>query len=191
MPLLTVEELNDFRKRMVDACNLNGEEDVQVFIESGTHYGGTITTASQIFKSCYTIEIYDKIYNEHIVPNLIPNYQNVRFILGESYRVFEVLLDEIKEPCMFWLDGHYSGGGTGKGTLDAPVNEELDVILRKIKQPCCIAIDDVRLFGKLLGEDWRNVTEESILQVVIPSGRLIKWYYVGDRMLLFLSRSNE
>ena len=184
MPLLTEQELLDFASQTKDICNI---DKLDVFIESGTYLGETISTASKVFKTCYTIEIHEPTFNYRIKPNLVPKFSNVSFILGESYRVFETLLPTIQEPCLFWLDGHYSGPGTGQGTVDAPINEELEVIIRTYKYPCCIAIDDVRLFGKKLGEDWRNVTEESILNQVQTSNRLIKWHYIGDRMLLFLS----
>ncbi len=50
-------------------------------------------------------------------------------------------------PSLFYLDGHYSGGFTGRGDKDSPIIEELNAILTNTNYPFKIVIDDARLFG--------------------------------------------
>jgi hypothetical protein len=55
-------------------------------------------------------------------------------------------MNELNEPAIFWLDGHYSGGFTAMGEKETPVYEELKIIFSN-KQDHVILIDDARLFN--------------------------------------------
>ena len=66
---------------------------------------------------------------------------------GESGVVLKSIVDGLKGPTLFYLDGHHSGGFTGKGDKVCPALEELDLILTSISVPFTIVIDDARLFG--------------------------------------------
>ena len=65
---------------------------------------------------------------------------------GDSSKVLPELLDKIKKPCLFWLDGHYSGGITGKGDLNTPILNELKSIFSHQIKDHVILIDDARCF---------------------------------------------
>ena len=59
------------------------------------------------------------------------------------------ILSNIKQPCLFWLDAHYSGGITTKSELETPIMQELHHIfnnsrINKIQH--VILIDDSNLF---------------------------------------------
>jgi hypothetical protein len=97
------------------------------FIESGTHNGATIFSIEPHFDKLITIEYSEKYYNR--TKNKYTG-NKINFILGDSSIVFETLLPTISDKCIFFLDGHWSGGDTGHSTKDCPLNEE---ITHKIK----------------------------------------------------------
>jgi hypothetical protein len=56
------------------------------------------------------------------------------------------ILSRINKPCLFWLDGHYSAGGTAKGEKNTPIMEELTAIHFHPVKNHIILIDDAREF---------------------------------------------
>jgi len=52
----------------------------------------------------------------------------------------------VEKPCLFWLDGHYSGGNTAKGEKETPIMEELRQICAHPVKNHLILIDDAREF---------------------------------------------
>jgi hypothetical protein len=75
--------------------------------------------------------------------------KNITIIHGDSGKVLPKILNDIFEPAIFWLDGHYSAGITAKGNKECPIFEELDAILDKKykKYNHVLLIDDARLFN--------------------------------------------
>jgi hypothetical protein len=107
--------------------------------------GETSREMSKHFKFVYTIEIDQKIYNN--TKKLFKKYSNITPLLGDSGLVIEDLLTKIdkKETCIFWLDGHYSGGITGLGEKETPIKAELKHIYNHSNSHL-IMIDDARMF---------------------------------------------
>ena len=60
----------------------------------------------------------------------------------------EITIDINSERILFWLDGHYSGSGTGYAKNKCPIFEELSAISSRKLINFVICIDDIRLFGK-------------------------------------------
>jgi len=60
--------------------------------------------------------------------------------------LFDIIKD-IKEPVIFWLDGHYGGDLHGRGEIDCPILQELDAIFRSLPFDHFILIDDARCFN--------------------------------------------
>jgi len=52
----------------------------------------------------------------------------------------------INEPCLFWLDAHYSGGVTAQADSETPIVEEIKVILEHSCSDHVMLIDDAREF---------------------------------------------
>lgn len=52
----------------------------------------------------------------------------------------------MNEPCLFWLDGHYSGGNTSNGEKETTIMEELKRICAHSVINYVILIDDAREF---------------------------------------------
>ena len=55
-------------------------------------------------------------------------------------------MSNIKKPCLFWLDAHYSGKGTAKEDVITPIIYELQCILNSSNLNHVILIDDARFF---------------------------------------------
>ena len=73
--------------------------------------------------------------------------KKLQLILGNSGKELGNLIPQITQPCLFWLDGHFSGGMTAKGATKTPVCEELNHILAIRHVPYVVLIDDAREFG--------------------------------------------
>jgi hypothetical protein len=61
---------------------------------------------------------------------------------GDSTQVLREVLSRIEEPCLFWLDAHYSGKGTALADCETPVWGELSHAVKSH----VILIDDARCF---------------------------------------------
>ena len=73
--------------------------------------------------------------------------KHITILHGDSGEVLEQVLARINKPCLFWLDGHYSGGVTAKGSLETPIQKELTHIFNHPQaHNHIILIDDARLF---------------------------------------------
>lgn len=130
------------------------------FIESGTYTGDTIFNIETLFDKLYTIEISETLYKN--TSNLYKG-NKINFILGDSVNVFNYLLPLLNEKCIFFLDGHYSSGITGRGEKDCPLNEEIKLINDKFNNEAILIIDDYRLFGTKTNEDWSDINKDNIL----------------------------
>ena len=66
---------------------------------------------------------------------------NARLLGPES----EAIIEELAEPALLWLDGHYSGPGSAHGDLDTPIRAELEAAVLA-PHGSVILIDDARIF---------------------------------------------
>lgn len=115
----------------------------KVFIETGTYKGDGVEKALKAgFKTVYSIEISPQIFGE--TQKRFLNNPDVHLFLGNSPEVLKNILPEITEPATFWLDGHYSGGDTAKGSSWTPLIEELEIIGAHPIKTHTILIDDMR-----------------------------------------------
>ena len=150
--------------------------------------GDTLYNMLHDFNKLYSIELSEKYFSQ-AVKRFDDN--KVTIIHGDSTIILKTLLNEVNSSIFFWLDGHWSGGDTAKGDVDCPLLEEITIINDICKSKCIIAIDDVRLFGTNINENWLNVTRENILNIV--KNRLISCEYYpsnldpNDRMVLHLN----
>ena len=118
---------------------------IRTLVETGTQKGATLAATLDYFDRLYSIEIYQ--------PSVIAarkrfrRWPKVTIIEGDSATALPALVKTIDEPILFWLDGHYSGEGTGQGDQHSPIVAEIDHILA-LRPPGrdAIIIDDARLF---------------------------------------------
>jgi hypothetical protein len=123
--------------------NLQNKFNAKILVETGTYLGAMVKAQAKFFTKIYTIEVSKEIYIK--TKEELKLLSNVDFILGDSGEVLQELVTKIKEPALFWLDGHYSGGITSKGILNTPIYKELDSILNTPYQHV-ILIDDAQDF---------------------------------------------
>lgn len=115
-----------------------------VFVETGTFRGDTTYALSGQFDRCVTIEV-DQVLFEAALERF-RGKPNIQVIRGDSGKIIPEVLNGLTGAAIFWLDGHYSGVGTGMGHAEAPIRAELEAILRPSRFDHIVAIDDARLF---------------------------------------------
>ena len=81
-------------------------------------------------------------------------HNHIEILFGDSAHVLPKIMGNVKEPALFWLDGHFSGGETAES--HCPVLDELKAILVSPFQHI-ILIDDARCFD---GTDGYPTIEE-------------------------------
>lgn len=118
---------------------------LRTLVETGTFFGDTVAALTGAFGRIFTIELAPKLCA--LARDRFRQHPNVQVIEGDSGVELPRLLPTLSEPCLFWLDGHFSGGVTARGEIDTPVLAELSSLLRNRSQADVILIDDARLFG--------------------------------------------
>ncbi|MBW2558590.1 MAG: hypothetical protein JRD69_07155 [Deltaproteobacteria bacterium] len=118
---------------------------VETFIETGTYLGDMVNAVRDTFNKVYSIELDTTLYEQ--AKKKFSRYHNISIFHGDSSKVLPVILADINEPCLFWLDGHYSGGITAKGDFNTPIMQELNCVLDHFIEEHVILIDDAREFN--------------------------------------------
>jgi len=121
---------------------------IRVFIETGTYHGAMVEAMRNQFRVIHFIEIYKPLYEENV--KKFSKYKHIFLHLGDSTHVLPKIMKDIREPAIFWLDGHFSGTGTGKGSTSTPIMKELECIFNHEIKNRVILIDDARCF---IGKD--------------------------------------
>ena len=118
--------------------------DAKIFIETGTYLGEMVEAMSNYMTGIFSIELSVDLFNKSRIK--FAQNKHITLLQGDSGNILPELLKRITTPCLFWLDGHYSGGITSKGSLETPIINELNAILSHKIQTHMILIDDARLF---------------------------------------------
>jgi hypothetical protein len=122
---------------------LQNSFNIENFVETGTYMGETTFWASRYFSNVFTIEIFAELSNAVASRPNCP--KNIRFIVGDSGKSLHNIVPELKGRTLFWLDGHYSGPGTGgEGDFECPVLCEIEAASQAVDS--VILIDDARCF---------------------------------------------
>lgn len=117
----------------------------QIFIETGTYLGDMLVAMKDRFDLLISVELSPTLW-QNAVKRLVA-YPHIQLKQGDSGAVLHEIVPALAGPALFWLDGHYSGEGTAKGSKNCPIYEELHAILMKSKAVGhVILIDDARLF---------------------------------------------
>ncbi|MFA7268811.1 MAG: hypothetical protein WC073_05665 [Sterolibacterium sp.] len=114
------------------------------FVETGTFRGDMVAAMLGRFDEIFSIEVFEPVYRQAAAE--FGAYPHVHIVLGDSAEVMPGILSRLKSPALFWLDGHYSGAGTGRGGADTPVMAELNHIAGQGRPGQVVLIDDARLF---------------------------------------------
>jgi len=176
--------MNSLTKQQLDLIlesTSSSLSDFKVFVETGTYLGETINLMSNYFDSLYTIELSEKLFENFKNSNI---KKNITCIHGDSSLELGNLIPKIQNKTIFFLDGHYSSCGTARGGKDVPLYEELKSINDNFIYDALIIIDDLRLFGTSLSENWSDINKESIFNIV--EERILQKLEINDRLILKL-----
>jgi hypothetical protein len=148
----------------------------RIFVETGTFLGDMIYAMKDSFDRLYSIELAPDLFNR--AKRRFAGDKRIIILQGDSATVLPGILAQVNEPCLFWLDGHYSGGSTAKGKTDTPVEEELKRILDHPIKTHVIIIDDARWFT---GEgDYPSIED---LRRIVATAKPPKTIEVKDDMI--------
>jgi hypothetical protein len=114
-------------------------------VETGTYLGDTVWFLRRAVPRLYTIELEPRL--AALARRRFRHWAHIEVLEGDSGEVLEQLAPTLSGRVVFWLDGHYSSGITGRGAVDSPIWAELTAITRSCRANYSIMIDDARLFG--------------------------------------------
>jgi len=121
------------------------ENNIKVFIETGTYKGETPAMLINDFEILHTIELSDELY-EMATEKFAGTKVNTHH--GDSSKVLPEIIKNTDNPILFWLDGHYSNAPfCAKGEKETPIIAELLSIFKSENFSHIILIDDARCFG--------------------------------------------
>jgi len=168
---------------ILESINID-KEYYPYFVETGTYLGDTILGLIDEFEKLYTIELSLSIFNEFNLKNY--NKEKLTSFLGDSGVVIKDVINLIEGNTIFYLDGHYSSCNTARGEKDVPLQNELKNINDYFKYDGLIIIDDLRLFGTNITEDWSYISKENLLDIL--SNRVEKFLEIDDRFIIKLKK---
>jgi len=116
----------------------------RTLIETGTYLGQMVHAMKNSFDRILSFELDWALYEE--ANRRFAPYNHISIVHGDSGEILGDFLASINKPCLFWLDGHYSGGITAKAALETPVRRELEHIFDHPVSKHVILIDDARCF---------------------------------------------
>jgi len=116
----------------------------RIFFETGTYKGDMIWAVKDNFQIIYSIELDQSFYLRAL--QRFCKEKHVTLLQGDSAKLLPSLLKRVSDPCLFWLDAHYSGANTARGESMTPILEETKAILSHHVQNHVILIDDAREF---------------------------------------------
>ncbi len=138
-----------------------------IAIETGTLFGVSTRRLSRHFPLVYTIEINRELYEKAAAK--FKGNDRIRVLHGDSKLVLRELLKDIRRPCLFYLDAHFSGdhatnwkesrwrgyrvdtgyaGDRPSAENQVPLFEEIKAIHAAFKSRSLIYIDDVDKFDE-------------------------------------------
>jgi hypothetical protein len=135
----------------------------KTFIETGTCRGDTVFALRNAFKRLITIELSEQLFQD--AQRRFVRYKHIEVLQGDSGKVLASVLARINEPCVFWLDAHYSAGITAKGDLDTPVSTEIALIAGHHVRSHVLLIDDARCFDGTNDYPKLNELEASVREL--------------------------
>jgi hypothetical protein len=129
------------KQKAIDAYRI--QYGLSTLVETGTYLGDMVEAQRNRFTQIFSIELSERLYRKAL--KRFKAYSHIHLLQGDSGEKLKEIVAALKEPALFWLDGHYSGGITAKGAKECPVREELAAMLNS-KWQHIILIDDARLF---------------------------------------------
>ena len=118
---------------------------LSTFIETGTFTGEMVAAVRPHFHRIVSIELSPEIHRAAV--HRFAGDPEIELLAGDSARLLPHVLERLRDPALFWLDGHFMGGSTARGEEDSPVKTELRALLSHPVRGHVVLIDDARLFS--------------------------------------------
>jgi len=194
IPFMVTRDISNGALKLELLKNLQSIFSLRVFVETGTYLGSTVEQAVNIFENIYSIELSPFLARQ--AQSKFKKQKHITILCGDSSSIFRNLLPKIDSRILFYLDGHYSGGITAKGSMNTPILSELAAIRDSGISNAIILIDDIRGFQdscypeKIVNtclEGYPDLYEVSNALVMInPQYQLC---FLGDTLLAFPKES--
>jgi len=118
---------------------------ITTLVETGTYEGQMVAAVERDFERILTIELDPKL--SAAAAKRFHDRPHIIVLQGDSGQLLPLVLAELAEPAVFWLDAHYSGGQTARGVNDTPIMHELSAIAEhRLHREHILLIDDARGF---------------------------------------------
>jgi hypothetical protein len=114
---------------------------LQTVVETGTFTGETVEALRGRTARIISIELAPALHAAAV--RRFAGAANVRLLHGDSTALLPAVLRDLTGPALFWLDGHYTGGGTA-GAAGSPLRHEVRALLARPPAGDVILIDDAR-----------------------------------------------
>ena len=115
---------------------------LHTLVETGTWRGDMVEAALLHFDRIVSIELSPAFAAK--ARQRFRRIAKVEIVEGDSAKELPGILETLRTPTLFWLDGHFSGADTAKGALASPLRDELPAILAHPVVGHAILIDDAR-----------------------------------------------
>lgn len=118
------------------------------WIETGTYFGLTTRWLSK--KSTRVISLEPSADLVAFVRRRLRNRKNAEIVNEGSETALATALNSAGDRVCLFLDGHYSGGITFRGSNVSPILVELETLAAHLPSlsSCRVFVDDFRLFGE-------------------------------------------
>lgn len=155
----------------------------RILVETGTCLGEMVYAMKGRFARIFSIELDQELWRG--ASSLFAGDSHVSILQGDSGEKLTEVLAQLREPALFWLDAHYSGGITARGAKDTPIGQEMEMILSHSVTNHVVLIDDARNFvgnndyptqaelKELVYDrraDFSFVVADDIIQICPPTG---------------------
>lgn len=130
------------KRAFIHACL--ARHGLTTFIETGTFKGDTLASVAATGIRSISVELSHDYFNR--ANDRFTGQSHVELHQGDSGEVLPRIVATLKEPTLFWLDGHYSAGGTAHGDLASPINAEIRCIFDSPVPGHVILVDDAHEF---------------------------------------------
>jgi hypothetical protein len=117
---------------------------MRTFVETGTYRGDTLAVVRGDVDCSISIELDEELARR--ARRRFRRCTDVTILQGDSAVLLPEVVGGLREPAIFWLDGHFSGGVTARGSQVTPIENELASILDPRRPDHCVLVDDARLF---------------------------------------------
>jgi hypothetical protein len=146
-----------------------------VFVETGTFKGDTITALKDDFQEIHSIEINPEFVST--ARKLFKSHDHITIHEGDSGVVLKDVLELIKgKSAMFWLDGHYYSAVPLLAEDECPIVAEIAAIRKSEVDPVVVLVDDVREFDGTRG----YLSLEGLKKELDTLGDERQYYHMDD-----------